>query len=206
MIVIETTGVAEPDSMIVNISDMKGVKLDSVVCLVDADALVRFPNIGHTGQVQIENADVVILNKIDLVDGKVIAEAKDFISGLNPRARILSATYANVDLSMLFGLDVERNVEHHGEHSVDLIDSFVYRSDRVHDKMEFSKFVSSIPREIYRAKGYIEFTDGVYLFNFVSGRHHLSKEGDGKTEIVFIGQGIAHLEQHVISGLEKCGI
>jgi G3E family GTPase len=35
----------------------------------DADGLLKYPSLGHTTKVQIESADLLLLNKIDLVSG-----------------------------------------------------------------------------------------------------------------------------------------
>jgi len=205
-IVIETTGVAEPDAIIVNLTGMDEVTLDSVVCVVDSDAFARFPSLGHTGRVQIENADFVLVNKVDLVDPKKIEEIKEAILQINPEASVVVATYSNVDPSMFFDFATKRKAGLHEEHNVDLMQSFVYRSSRVHGRAEFLEFVSKIPGRIYRAKGYIVLSDGAYLFNLVAGRHDMVREGEGPTEIVFIGEGIGGLEGEVVEGLRACEI
>ena len=204
MIVIETTGVAEPDAMIANIDDVEGVRLDSVITIVDADAFVNFPRLGHTGRVQIENADVIILNKVDLVHTSQIDEIEHALQELNPRAPIIKATYSNLDTRVLFGLETERAVAEHGTHDATIIDSFVYRSDRIHERSRFLKFASDIPKEVYRAKGFVNFSDGTYLFNFVNGRYDMSKSDKQDTEIVFIGVDIDRLEQETIESLRSC--
>lgn len=206
MIVIETTGVAEPDAMITNIGGIKGVKLDSVITIVDADALARFPNIGHVGRVQIENADVILLNKVDLVKTGEIDHLQHKLEDLNTRAKIIKATYGNVDTRILFGLEVERAVEEHA-HEPLMIDSFVYRSQRIHDKSKFAGFASKIPGEVYRSKGYIRFADGVYFFSFVNGRYELVRwDKEEPTEVVFIGTKIRRLESEITARLGECQI
>jgi G3E family GTPase len=205
-IIIETTGVAEPDAIIVNLTGMESVTLDSVVCVVDSDALVRFPSLGHTGRVQIENADFILINKVDLVDVRKLEEVKEVVLQINPEATVIVATYSNVDPSVFFDFATKREARLHGEHNVDMVQSFVYRSERVHDRSEFSSFVSKIPGKIYRVKGYIVFPDGAHLFNFVAGRHDLVREGEGPTELVFIGEGIGGFENEVVQALRACEI
>ena len=58
-IVVETTGVAEPDALVLDIEDnIPAVRLDGVVTVADADAMVRFPRLGHTTRLQIEAAGI----------------------------------------------------------------------------------------------------------------------------------------------------
>src|ERR1044071_1195675 len=69
VIVVETTGLAEPEALAFNIQEaLPQCRLDGVVSVVDADMLVRFPELGHTTRLQIEGADILLLNKIDLVE------------------------------------------------------------------------------------------------------------------------------------------
>src|SRR5881398_2345606 len=73
IIVVETTGLAEPEALVFNIQEaLPKCRLDGVVSVIDADMLVRFPELGHTTRLQIEGADILLLNKIDLVDGRQI--------------------------------------------------------------------------------------------------------------------------------------
>lgn len=205
MIVVETTGVAEPDALIELISGIKNVNLDSVITVVDADALIKFPSLGHTGRVQIENADVIILNKLDLISANEIHKVWHMLQQLNPRAQILKATYSNIDTRVLFGLEVDHAIKEHGMHETSQIDSFVYRSDRVHDRSRFSNLVSRLPADVYRVKGYVKFSDNVYFFSYVNGRFELIKSSEGEeTELVFIGSEIKKFERDVIRELVEC--
>src|SRR3989338_7690024 len=48
---VETTGVAEPDAVVVDIQDnLPELRLDGVITVVDSDAIIKFPTIGHTGK------------------------------------------------------------------------------------------------------------------------------------------------------------
>lgn len=68
IIVVETTGVAEPDALVFDIQEsLPRVRLDGVVTVIDADAMVRYPRLGHVTRIQIEVADAILLNKVDLV-------------------------------------------------------------------------------------------------------------------------------------------
>src|SRR6266566_784990 len=66
IIIVETTGLAEPEALVFNIQEaLPECRLDGVVSVIDADMLVRFPELGHTTRLQIEGADILLLNKID---------------------------------------------------------------------------------------------------------------------------------------------
>jgi G3E family GTPase len=204
MIVIETTGVAEPGNLITNIDNIKDVKLDSVIAVVDSDALIRFPKLGQTGREQIENADIILLNKMDLVHVDKVDDVENAVRSMNQRAKIIRTTYANVDTRILFGLEVEHALREHKAHSLIGMESFVYRSERLHNRSMFLSFVSRMPEKIYRAKGHVRFVDGPHFFSFVNGRYELSKSKEESTEIVFIGEGANEFREEVLKNLEEC--
>src|SRR5579885_1637412 len=69
-IIVETTGIAEPDALLLNLENIEEVILDNIITIVDCDSMIRFPEIGYTGRVQVEMADFILLNKIDLVNNE----------------------------------------------------------------------------------------------------------------------------------------
>jgi G3E family GTPase len=203
-IVVETTGVAEPDAIIVNVDSMPEVKLDSVVVVVDADGMIRFPRISQTGLSQIEGADIILLNKIDLVDESQLSSIEKSLREMNPRAQLVKTIKCETDTDVFFGAELERRIaaKNHAHNTSD-IQHFSYSTDRMFDKEKFKQFVSSIPKEVYRAKGFVKFVDGFYLFNYVSGRWDLEKMHAESSEIVFIGGGVARFKPAVFSQIEK---
>src|ERR671937_216876 len=111
LIIVETTGVAEPDALLFNIQEsLPQVRLDGVVAVADADALVRYPHLGHTSRAQLEAADIILLNKIDLVSAEQLAEVKDKLARLNEQASILPTQRCRVDPDLLFGSAHEHEV------------------------------------------------------------------------------------------------
>jgi G3E family GTPase len=203
MIVVETTGVAEPDALVLSIEEnLPEVKLDAVITVVDADSMIRFPSLGVTGRLQIEIADVILLNKIDLVSEAQLKEVEQKIRELNNRAIIFQTKFCNVDTDLLFGLGVEHHIKMHGQHVLD-VDYFAYTTKNFFVQDKFEEFLKNLPAEIYRAKGFVKFSKGSFLFNFVAGRWDLEKWEDVKrSELVFIGKGILKLKDKIISQLK----
>ncbi len=67
-IVVEATGVAESDALVFEVEDnLPQVRLDSVVCIVDAYLGIKYPHVGYTSRTQIASADIILINKVDLV-------------------------------------------------------------------------------------------------------------------------------------------
>jgi len=51
---------------------------------------------------QLEIADLIVINKIDLVDKKQKDAVHGYIKGINPESDILQTTYSNIDLIEIF--------------------------------------------------------------------------------------------------------
>jgi G3E family GTPase len=87
-IVVETTGIAEPDALALNVEEIPDVELRRIITVVDAFAFSRYP-LGMVGKLQIECANLILLNKADLVKKNELDEAKIKISRINPNAEII---------------------------------------------------------------------------------------------------------------------
>lgn len=207
LIVVETTGVAEPDALAFDIEEnIPAVRLDSIITVVDCDAIIRYPNIGHTGVAQIEMADIIIMNKKDLVSDDDLESVEETVKDINQKAIIFHAVKGSVNTRLLFGVSFERALEkkEHREH-LDGMEYFVYESEAVMRRDDFENFSGSIPEGIYRSKGFVKFFDGTYLFNFVAGRWSLEKFGnEERTRLVFIGKNASESKKEITNRLKSC--
>ena len=205
VIAVETTGVAEPDAMVIDIQDnLPEIRLDSVITIADADAIIKFPNIGHTGKVQIEMADIVLLNKIDLINKNQLTLVENKIKSINNKATILKTIKCNVNINYLFGINAKKSVKKHEKHEIkESFFSFEKEKDKKISKEKFEKFVKNIPKDVYRAKGFINTDKGSFLFNYVNGRYELEKFNAKGTELVFIGENIEKYKDEIIKKLKN---
>jgi G3E family GTPase len=105
-LLIETTGIADPDSIIqcfVLYDDIKRYfKIDSVITLADASYLTELLGQQPEARKQIALSDLVLLNKIDMVTPNNIEELTRHITYINPSADVYPVAYANInDLNIL---------------------------------------------------------------------------------------------------------
>lgn len=204
IIVVETTGVAEPDALAFDIEEnIKEVSLDSIITIVDCDAIIRYPNIGHTGVAQIDMADIIILNKRDLVTDEQLEEVEQTIRGFNQKAIIFKSVHGNINTRLLFGLEIERVLQKkdHREHLGNM-EYFVYEGG-VLNRKRFEEFAANVPENIYRAKGFVKFHDGDFLFSFVAGRWSLEEFPAKQTQLVFIGRKASQVENEIKNRLKS---
>ena len=207
MIVVETTGLAEPEALVFNIQEaLPECRLDGVVSVIDADMLVRFPELGHTTRLQIEGADILLLNKTDLVRAAQIEPLQRKLRNINPTAAIVHTERCRIDPELLFGIPQARKrkaaAPHHEHHSE--FESFTFSSDKTFSRDCFERFVDGLPANVIRAKGFIRFPDGAQLFNFVAGRWELEPFETRDTELVFIGKNILSEREAIVDALKNC--
>src|SRR5215510_8886878 len=107
----ERTVVAEPEALVFNIQEaLPRCRLDGVVSVIDADMLIRFPELGHTTRLQIEGADILLLNKIDLIEPGQIDPLETKLRQINPTAAIVRTERCWIDSELLFGIGRQRKI------------------------------------------------------------------------------------------------
>jgi len=209
VIVVETTGLAEPEALVFNIQEaLPQCRLDGVVSVIDADMLIRFPELGHTTRLQIEGADILLLNKVDLVDAKQIESLETKLGEINPSAQIIRTEHCQIDLELLFGIPQSRKKKvapPQHEHQPEF-ESFTFSSYKTFSRDCFERFAEQLPANVIRAKGFVRFHDGAQLFNFVAGRWELEPFENDKTELVFIGKKIAAEKSTIVRALKTCEV
>ena len=209
MIVVETTGLAEPEALVFNIQEaLPQCRLDGVVSVIDADMLIRFPELGHTTRLQIEGADILLLNKVDLVDAKQIESLETKLDEINPSAQIIRTEHCQTDPELLFGIPQSRKKKvapPQHEHQPEF-ESFTFSSYKTFSRDCFERFAEQLPANVIRAKGFVRFHDGAQLFNFVAGRWELEPFENDKTELVFIGKKIAAEKSTIVRALKTCEV
>ena len=183
-IFIETTGLADPGPVIqgffVDENVAKRVKLDAVVTVADAFHLEKQLEAQKEVNEQIAFADILLLNKTELVEASDIERVEARIRKINPYTKIIHTAHCDVPLTQVVGLDafsVERVLEiepdllnifhrhhhHHGhhEHLHDEIKSVSLMSDVQLDMDKFQRWFYEMPHvygdDILRSKGIFDF-------------------------------------------------
>ncbi len=206
-IVVETTGLAEPEALMFNIEEaLPQCRLDGVVSVIDADMLIRFPELGHTTRLQIEGADILLLNKIDLIEPSQSESLETKLRQINPTAAIVRTERCRIDPELLFGIGRERKIAAPEHRHQSGFESFAFTSGKIFSRDCFEAFANSLPASVVRAKGFIRLTDGTQLFNFVAGRWELERFESDCTEVVFIGRNVSAEKDAIVRALKKCEV
>ncbi len=195
-IVIESSGISEPIPVAqtftyldeeFDIDLTKKCRLDAMITVVDG---FRFYDDYQSGESlldrkqgtdesdtreisdllidQIEFADILLLNKTDLLDPQYVVELEALLKKLNPDARIIQTVNSQVELEAILNTGLfdfekasqaagwikELNEEHTPETEEYGISSFVYRRRKPFHPERFKNWLDNWPENIVRAKGF----------------------------------------------------
>ena len=131
-IIVETTGLADPapvaQTFFVDENVGKKTRLDAVVTVADAKWLTERLKDAPEAKNQIAFADVILLNKTDLVSRDELADVEARIRGINPYARVHKTQRAQIPLKEVLGrnaFDLDR--------ILDIEPDFLESDDHDHD-------------------------------------------------------------------------
>ena len=135
LVLIETTGLADPGPVAQTFFSDAEVKeafvLDGIVTVVDAKHVVLHFDDTREVREQIGFADVILLNKTDLVGGEELARVEARIRKMNPMAKLYRTRNSDVPLEKVLkvgGFDLKRALE--------LEPDFLQASGHAHDEDE----------------------------------------------------------------------
>jgi G3E family GTPase len=131
-IIVETTGLADPapvaQTFFVDENVGKNARLDAVVTVADAKWLRDRLRDAPEAKNQIAFADVILINKTDLVSEAELREVEARIRGINPYAKLHRTQRAQIALNEVLGrnaFDLER--------ILDIEPEFLHADDHDHD-------------------------------------------------------------------------
>jgi G3E family GTPase len=84
------------------------------------------------------------------------------------------------------------------------MESFSYVSAATLQRRCFEVFVEGLSPAVVRAKGFVRFPEGTYLFNYVAGRWDLEAFSEKPTTLVFIGEHVTQHQADLIDAIQRC--
>jgi G3E family GTPase len=205
-VIVEASGVADPYKL-GQYGHYPGFRLDGIIVLADAELVRQKAGdkyVGGTVLRQLQGADLIILNKIDLVTDEVLETVVAWLRELVPGARIIRARHGEVPLALLLGHERGAGMPCKSHQSLPdpedhypamEYDAWSFTSDRPIDGEAFRAMVESLPEGVVRAKGILYLQDDPdqrHLFQLVGKRWSL-KPGEAwgdeqpTSKVVMIG-------------------
>ncbi|WP_069298935.1 CobW family GTP-binding protein [Neptunicoccus sediminis] len=173
-VVLEASGVALPGAIAGSVGLMQGYSMDGVVIVADAETLQANANhkyMGDTVTRQLADADIVVLNKVDLVNDKTRAESEAFARSYAKNAQLLMAEHGALPPEVLLQSFVERNRDSGTGHDTSVFDSVSLSLDSPCDPAALGQLLASEELDLVRAKGFVRDADGaIHAVQSVSRR------------------------------------
>lgn len=155
-VLIETTGLADPapvaQTFFVDEDIANFYKLDAVVTVVDAKHAEQHLDEGHEAQEQVAFADVLLLNKTDLVSPEELEQLEHRLQTMNKAAKIYRTQQSSIDVKQILGIgafDLDKKLEiepgfleedHH--HHDDDVTSLFFREPQPLDMKKLERFLN----------------------------------------------------------------
>jgi G3E family GTPase len=169
-ILLEASGVADPSGIAITFAIptfRDRIRLDSIISIVDAEQVFAHPE--HPGLEylklrQIGFSDMVILNKVDLVDEAQLQKVRDWIDSKMRRVRMVEAVQCDVPLEILLAVgrfDPQQLVEPNNGHRPQTnhgqtFSTWSFQTDRPISLDALNEMVKKqLPGNIYRCKGVV---------------------------------------------------
>ncbi|MBI3949471.1 MAG: GTP-binding protein [Acidobacteria bacterium] len=226
LIIIETTGVADPIRLADEVRTA-GFRTDAIITLVDAENIIRQLRETSVARRQLEAADFMVMNKIDLVDERQQRKVEKKLRRRNRRALTIPTSFGAAPHDILFGTsaaihrerlraleeaeDQSGGTSHSNHLTDDGITAFTYEGRRLIDRERFERFLKRLPSTVYRAKGIVRFEESNFasLFNFTCGRYDFDwyRIPDGSpfmNQGIFIGKQINSIQEDILEKLAAC--
>ena len=179
-LLIETSGVALPGSIVQSLALVPGLAIDGVIVLADAETIeerARDRYMSNTVLGQLAVADIIVLNKIDLVSAPSAAATLGWLARIVPDARVLPARNASIPSQVIMGRDPEpRRPTGHMElhdHGTTGFETLSLEIDGPRDADRLSGVLADPRLGLLRAKGFVRRLDGVLVTLHVVGRRAL---------------------------------
>jgi G3E family GTPase len=216
-VLIEASGVSEPDRIMDFARLDPLLAPDAILVLVDAEAVadrLADPKVGEVVATQIGTADILILNKTDLVPAGSIDRVETSLRSLNAGAPILRAPSAELSLDIVLGTGSHGDLQsaeghHHHHHAEEMFNTRAFTAIAPIDRAAFEAFAAALPVSVVRGKGVLVFADApdqAEVWQRVGARMELTVQRAGPapegSSLVLIGTapivaGIAGLHEAV---------
>ena len=203
-VVIEASGVADP-AKIAQYGQMYELPLDGIIVVVDAEQVrpqATNKYVGDTVVRQFSQADLIVLNKIDLVSTEQRASLRAWLAELAPGAPLLETVDAKVPIDVLLGAhggrapvgpdaDQARPADH-----AHLYQTWTLTRSTPLSRAAIERFASGLGEGVYRAKGFVRLQDDPqrrHVYQQVGARWSLEPGADWgdeprRTRLVIIGR------------------
>lgn len=171
-IIIESSGAAEPVNLALTLGGGKRIYRDGLLCVVDTLNYNLFPEYNDHYQIQAKLTDLLILNKLELVDDRRKQDVIDQLRLINSYSPIVEAEAGSIPLELAFGSsreDLEKLLSNKQIHEHSHWDGLILQTSKRLERAGLEAFCGNLPSNVIRLKGWA-YCDQAYILNQVYKR------------------------------------
>ncbi len=187
-ILIEASGVAIPGAIAAAIGLLDGFSSDGVVVVADAETIRRHAGdkyMGDTVTRQLHDADIILLNKADLVGAEDLKATRSWLSGQSLPARVIETVQGAVAPAVVLGSHPARIYQPAPHHEATNLDMLTLRPKGRVDVDHLAEALTDKDCGLIRAKGFATSVDGKKTLVQVVGHRWRTSPASGD-----VGDGI----------------
>ncbi|MFI3213676.1 MAG: GTP-binding protein [Eubacteriales bacterium] len=186
VLIIENSGMADPSNihrLLREGEDDRKFTYKGAICVLDAMTFLNHVAVLPSIQNQVYSSNFVVLNKVDLVNQRIVEACKEKVKELNPKAYIIETIFSQVqalDLEMYLkdnGFDGETTNKCYNKFM-----SYSLECEEVLQSETMEAFVEAVKSKLYRLKGFVK-TEDTWL------------QVDAVEEQVFVKEVVLHKRQ-----------
>ena len=193
-VLLETSGVALPGAIAASLIFTQGYSHDATILLANAETIRAQAGdtyVGDTIDRQLKDADLIVLNKTDLVSEQAQAEIRAWLAETYGQAEILPAQNGRLppDVLLQSYLGRSRSTPSGDTHQPDLFETMTLPVEQPLDVESLARDLASAELALARAKGFLRTHDGeVVTLQLVGRRWSIGPAPSGVTlGLVLIG-------------------
>lgn len=181
-VLVESSGLSDPTGMgkilsivqnlVKNVYDYKGA-----IAIVDATNFQKLVNTAYAVKAQIVSSDLIIINKIDLVEKDILDSIEKMLKKINPMVSIVRTNYGEIlspdwitSLSNKTGLD-DINIK---KSKVVGIQKFTVSMEGEYNKNKLESWIREFSPYIYRIKGFVSIENKWHYVDGTSNELNIS--------------------------------
>jgi len=220
-ILIEASGAADPAALALMVSAHPQLRRDAVLSVIDVVNFEGYQDLTVTARNQTHLTDIILFNKIELVDLARKEAVVGYVRELNTHSPIIETPQGRVGPELVFGVTsseldtllsqtitaADSASHHHLE--TDELESFSCQLMVALTQTQVETWLTTLPARIFRVKGVFQTPTGEHiLVNRVATRATfepttLSLEKKGR--LIFIGHQIGSQETEIARQLQELG-
>lgn len=208
-IIIEASGAADPSAIALMVSSHPRLVRDGVISIVDVVNFEGYTDLSQTARHQTQFTDLIVFNKVELVDIDRKQTVVEYVRELNHHSPIIEAPHGKLNPDVVFGISCiqlnellsSKKVTDHEHHlEEDEISTFALELEPV-QLSKLTQWLTSLPKSVFRVKGFVQDHENkAWIVNKVGKRIETVPYTNAEVTtgtLVFIGFRVLELKNEI---------